>query len=122
MFNEGLKYEGILKDLNLEITNDLLLNELLKRNIYFFEYDTDGYSDSEDTFEFGTRIYFKSKCYILNPEIQEEIYEEMKFFVTDVMSDFNFKCNHLESFLESFLSKEDKLNYLTRWVKLFEVK
>ena len=113
MYIEDHKYEGVLHDLNLEKCDDLLLKELLKRNIYSFENNNNPiFLTTEEHFEIQTYFYYKSARYILNPEIKEEIYEVMKSYVTSVMSDYNVNSNKLNNYLESFLEKEDKIKKL----------
>jgi len=121
-----LNFEGILSGYNLEVINEYLISVLLEKNIYRKDEDVNeikfyNSSKASNEFENSTEIewliYFNNKQYILNPKVEDEIYERVNEIVIGSI-DICYELDLIEFNILSLPSENEKLNYLKEVYKI----
>ena len=121
--NQEYKFEGILKNIKIEsIEPERLLEILIDKNIYY-HYDNsldppieffipiESKSETEGI-ELASHFSFNGKEYSINPDILEEIYSKLEFYVEVIHTDVIVDALEMDISLMGFIDTTEKIEFL----------
>lgn len=126
---ESFKYQGIMKDFDLSIINQELIESLLGKEVYaisdepsiksevslFYHERWGDQLSEEDREEEEARqglcgsIHFKGNCYVIKNEIIDEIYSLIEYYST--LWDYSSLCRFLEKKASLFLTDLERIEF-----------